>query len=58
MIDKIALTLLVIGGLTWGSGGLVRFDLVALACGGSGSVPARIILPSVYSLLYSNLYSF
>ena len=43
MIDKIALTLLVIGGLNWGSVGLFRFDLVAFACGGSGSVPARII---------------
>ena len=47
MIDKIALTLLVIGGLNWGSVGLFRFDLVAFACGGSATVLARII----YSLV-------
>ena len=36
IMDKIALTLLIIGGLNWGSVGLFRFDLVAFACGGSG----------------------
>ena len=35
IMDKIALTLLIIGGLNWGSVGLFRFDLVAFACGGS-----------------------
>ena len=35
MMDKIALTLLIIGGLNWGSVGLFQFDLVAFACGGS-----------------------
>lgn len=29
IMDKIALTLLIIGGLNWGSVGLFRFDLVA-----------------------------
>lgn len=43
MIDKIALTLLIIGGLNWGSVGLFRFDLVAFACGGSGSMVSRLV---------------
>lgn len=47
VMDKIALTLLIIGGLNWGSVGLFRFDLVAFACGGSASLLARII----YSLV-------
>ena len=29
VMDKIALTLLIIGGLNWGSVGLFKFDLVA-----------------------------
>ena len=36
VMDKIALTLLIIGGLNWGSVGLFQFDLVAFACGGGG----------------------
>ena len=43
MMDKIALTLLIIGGLNWGSVGLFQFDLVDFACGGSASVISRII---------------
>ena len=43
MMDKIALTLLIIGGLNWGSVGLFGFDLVAFACGGSGSMISRVI---------------
>lgn len=43
VMDKIALTLLIIGGLNWGSVGLLKFDLVAFACGGSGSMISRII---------------
>lgn len=34
MLDKIALTLLIIGGLNWGSVGIFQFDLVAWICGG------------------------
>ena len=45
IMDKIALTLLIIGGLNWGSVGLFRFDLVAFACGGSGSMISRVIYP-------------
>ena len=43
MMDKIALTLLIIGGLNWGSVGLFQFDLVAFACGGSASMISRVI---------------
>ena len=43
IIDKIALALLIIGGLNWGSVGLFQFDLVAFACGGSASMISRII---------------
>ena len=43
VMDKIALTLLIIGGLNWGSVGLFQFDLVAFACGGSGSMISRVI---------------
>jgi uncharacterized protein len=43
IVDKIALTLLIIGGLNWGSVGLFQFDLVAFACGGSGSMVSRVI---------------
>ena len=43
IMDRIALGLLIIGGLNWGSVGLFRFDLVAFACGGSGSIISRIV---------------
>lgn len=43
MMDKIALTLLIIGSLNWGSVGLFQFDLVAFACGGSASMISRVI---------------
>lgn len=47
ILDKIALTLLIIGGLNWGSVGLFGFDLVAFACGGSASLISR----AVYTLV-------
>ena len=43
IIDKIALALLIIGGLNWGSVGLFQFDLVSFACGGSASMISRLI---------------
>jgi len=43
IMDKIALTLAIIGGLNWGSIGLFGFDLVAFFFGGSGSVVSRIV---------------
>ena len=43
MIDRIALSLLIIGGLNWLFVGLFQFDLVAFACGGSGSMISRVV---------------
>lgn len=43
MLDKIALTLLVIGGINWGSVGLFQFDLVAFLAGGQAGIVSRII---------------
>ena len=42
-LDKIALTLAVIGALNWGGIGLFGFNTVAFLCGGQLSVLARII---------------
>ena len=42
-LDKLALSLAIIGGLNWGSIGLFNFDLVAFICGGSGNWIARTI---------------
>ena len=43
LMDKVALILLIVGGLNWGSVGLFGFDLVAFACGGSGSMISRVV---------------
>ena len=43
MLDKIALTLLIIGSVNWGSVGLFQFDLVAWICGGQTGIVSRII---------------
>ena len=42
-MDKIALVLVIIGALNWGSIGLFSFDLVAWISGGQTAVLARII---------------
>ncbi len=42
-MDKLALTLMIIGGLNWGLVGIFGFDLVAWALGGQGSIFARIV---------------
>ena len=47
MLDKIALTLAIIGGINWGSIGLFLFDIVSWICGGSDSVLSRIIFTIV-----------
>lgn len=43
MLDKIALTLLIIGGLNWGSIGLFRLDLVAFLFGGQTALLSRVV---------------
>ena len=47
LIDRIALILVVVGALNWGSIGLFSFDLVAWITGGAGSLLARIIYTNV-----------
>ena len=34
MLDRIALILVIIGGINWGSIGLFKFDIVGWICGG------------------------
>lgn len=43
IMDRIALILLIIGGINWGSLGLFRFDIVAWIFGGQSAVVSRII---------------
>ena len=43
MWDKIALILLIIGGINWGLVGIFEFDMVAWLLGGTDSAPSRVI---------------
>ena len=43
MIDKIALALLIVGGLNWGLVGIFSFDLVAWLFGGTGALLSRVV---------------
>lgn len=43
MLDRLALFLLVVGGLNWGLVGIFEFDLVAWLFGGSASIVSRIV---------------
>ncbi len=43
LVDKIALILVIVGALNWGSIGLFSFDLVAFISGGPATLLARII---------------
>ncbi len=43
MLDRIALVLLIIGGINWGLIGIFQFDLVAFLFGGMGAVISRIV---------------
>ena len=43
VVDKIALTLAIVGALNWGSIGLFGFDLVAFLFGGQMAVLSRVI---------------
>ncbi len=47
MLNKIALALLIIGGLNWGLVGLLNFDLVAFLFGSQASLLSR----RVYTLV-------
>lgn len=43
IMDRIALVLVIIGALNWGSIGIFAFDVVAWICGGQTAVVSRII---------------
>jgi uncharacterized protein len=43
MVDKLALLLVIIGGLNWGSIGIFNFDIVGWIFGGQSSMGSRII---------------
>ena len=43
IVDKIALILVIVGALNWGSIGLFGFNTVAFLCGGPLTMLARII---------------
>ncbi|MBQ9116452.1 MAG: DUF378 domain-containing protein [Clostridia bacterium] len=43
MLDRLALILLIIGGINWGSLGIFRFDIVAWLFGGQAALISRII---------------
>ncbi|MBR2283423.1 MAG: DUF378 domain-containing protein [Ruminococcus sp.] len=43
MWDRLALILLIIGGINWGLVGIFQLDLVAWAFGGAGSLIARAV---------------
>ena len=52
MLDRIAMILLIIGGLNWGSIGIFQFDPVAWICGGQTGIISRIIytLVALYAI--------
>ena len=43
MWDKLALILLIVGGINWGLVGIFQLDLVAWLFGGAGSLIARTV---------------
>lgn len=43
IMDRIALAVLIVGGLNWGFVGLFGFDLVAFIGGGSAGLLSRVI---------------
>lgn len=47
IIDRIALALVIIGSLNWGSIGIFNFDFVSWICGGGETALARIIFTLV-----------
>lgn len=46
IMDRIALILVIIGALNWGSVGIFNFDAVAYLCGGAGTL-SRVIFTIV-----------
>ena len=47
IMDRIALILVIIGALNWGSVGIFGFDIVAYICGGHLATVSRVIFTLV-----------
>lgn len=47
MLDKLALILVIIGAINWGSIGLFQFDIVGWIFGGQSAIVSRIIFTLV-----------
>ncbi len=47
MLDKLALILVIIGAINWGSIGLFQFDIVGWIFGGQDAIVSRIIFTLV-----------
>ena len=47
IMDRIALILVIIGALNWGSVGIFGFDIVAYICGGQLATVSRVIFTLV-----------
>ncbi len=43
MLDKLALLLVIIGGINWGAIGIFQYDLVAALFGGQDALGSRIV---------------
>ncbi len=43
MLDRLALIILIIGGINWGSIGIFEFDIVSWIFGGQSAIVSRII---------------
>lgn len=43
MLDAIALILIIIGGINWGSIGIFQFDIIAWIFGGQSAIVSRIL---------------
>ena len=43
MLDRIALILVILGGINLGSLGLFRFDIISWICGGPAALVSRIV---------------
>lgn len=61
LLDRLALIVLIIGGLNWGAVGIFQFDIVASIFGGQDAIGSRIVYTAVtlcaiwcISLLFKN----
>ena len=54
VLDRIALILVIIGALNWGSIGVFQFDFVAWAFGGQAATVSRIVY-TIVAVSYTHL---